>query len=89
MRHWSAADVRVWMAAGVILGGLVGALHPFVLLSAVTEFFAEDPNMPRSLLIAALTALCGGVAGGLSGWWYRAIVIARDGLISAEGARAV
>ena len=74
MQRWMArANVIAWMFAGALVGMLVGAFHPFVLLWALIDYVG---GAPTGCLKAAAIASAGGCLGGLGvGWWFRTWVL--------------
>jgi hypothetical protein len=68
-RSQLAKDLFAWMTTGVLLGCVIGALHPFVLLSAIVEQATGD-GPSGTLRLAALTAVGGGLSGMGVGWWF-------------------
>ena len=69
-RYMPSASLRTWTIVGVFVGSGIGAFHPFVLLSVVTDYFAGD-GLAGPLKLGTLATVCGGVSGVVVGWWYR------------------
>ncbi len=65
------ASTLTWVCAGAVMGSLIGALHPLVVLVALTDNVSGGVVSEEAARLAGLTAICGGVAGLAVGWWYQ------------------
>jgi hypothetical protein len=83
MRDWMRrASTITSMLAAALVGALVGALHPFVILSAVSDYVGG--RLSESLRLAEIASAGGGLGGFVAGWWYRASVRNPRGTTGAE-----
>ncbi len=75
MERWMGrAGATAWTCAGAFVGALVGAFHPFILLSALSDYFGGNPY-GGSVRLAAITSAGGSLGGVMVGWWYRTWVL--------------
>jgi hypothetical protein len=69
------ARAATWVIVGGLAGAAIGALHPFVILFAITEYLGVSQRLIGALPLVALTGASGTLSGLLIGWWYKLRVI--------------